>query len=351
MEPEQVLGQDDVEPRRVRDERHRARVDVHVLDGDVRIVLRHIIHDRAPQLRRLQHVGLVDGGQVLPSLARGVEGHARDPIDLANRVPHRIECLAGLSIDLARLAEVEPAGQLPHDQQIRTARDLGLERAGLLEPRPDARRPQVGEYAEAFANGEQPAFGALLRRQVIERRIADRAKQRCRHRPARRECLRRERGLAGAKRRPTHQLRGGLDGVAEAAGDRVQHVAGRGNDFRANPVTGNQSDIEFHPRGAGDVLGRWVTLGDVGPLSGVRGAAPKLPERYPNLSKRVVSNAVSVADFLGARALAMHAGSGGGGLGLRAEVGDDLRQLGVGDGLLLIGEGDHPPVEAIQLEA
>ncbi len=60
---------------------------------------------------------------------------------------------------------------------------------------------------------------------------------------------------------------------------------------------------------------------------------------------------VSVADFLGARALPMHAGGGGGGFGLRAEVGDDLHQLGVGDGLLLIGERDHPPVETIQLEA
>ena len=62
---EQVLGQDDVEPLRSGHERHRARVHVHVRHGDVGVVPGDLVHDLAPELRRLEHVGLVDRDELL----------------------------------------------------------------------------------------------------------------------------------------------------------------------------------------------------------------------------------------------------------------------------------------------
>ena len=48
--------------------------------------------------------------------------------------------------------------------------------------------------------------------------------------------------------------------MAEAAGDRVQHVAGRGDDFRANPVTGQITWLEdCH----GDTYGAFSQAGAV----------------------------------------------------------------------------------------
>src|SRR6478735_990132 len=75
---------------------------------------------------------------------------------------------------------------------------------------------------------------------------------------------------------------------------------------------------------------------------------PTIRNRQPSTGNLY---AVSVPDFLGAGTVAM-AGALCARRGLRgAEVGDDLHELGVADGLLLIGERHHAAIETIELEA
>ncbi len=132
--------------------------------ADVRIALRDLVHDPAPELRRLEHVRLVDRRELLPSLARRVERHPRDPLDLHDRIAHRVERRAPVFREPARLAEVQPAGQLAHDEQVGAGSELRLERPRFRGAGPDLRRPQVRVHAEALPDREQSAFRALSSR-------------------------------------------------------------------------------------------------------------------------------------------------------------------------------------------
>ena len=81
--------------------------------------------DVAPELHRLEHVGLVDRAHLAPARARGAERDVRDALDLGLRVAHRVERLAraaGVGADAARLAEVDVAGQLAQDHEVEARR-------------------------------------------------------------------------------------------------------------------------------------------------------------------------------------------------------------------------------------
>ena len=95
-----------------------------------------------------------------PALRR-LEGHAGNAFDFGHRVAHRVERHARCAVDPARLAEVQPSGQLAHDQQIGSPGHLRLERAGTVAAGPDPRRTQVRVHAKALAQGEQAALRAL----------------------------------------------------------------------------------------------------------------------------------------------------------------------------------------------
>ena len=116
------------------------------------------LHHLAPQPAGLEHVGLVDAGH---PRARGAEGHPRDPLDLLARVDAGVR---GRVLGPGLLAEVDPAGQLAHDQQVGALDHLALERAGVIQRRDRLDRAQVGEQAEALAQPEQALLGAGLGR-------------------------------------------------------------------------------------------------------------------------------------------------------------------------------------------
>ena len=80
---EHVLGDDHVEVARGGDELHRGVVDEQVLERHVGSRAATSTHDRAPQPRRLEHVGLVDARDLAP---RGAERDARDALDLRDGV-------------------------------------------------------------------------------------------------------------------------------------------------------------------------------------------------------------------------------------------------------------------------
>jgi len=168
--------------------------------------------------------------------------------DLHHGIAHRVEGLALLAVDLARLAEVQAAGQLADDQQVGAFRDLGLERSRAFQARPDARRPQIGVDAKALPQREQSALGPFLRRQVIEGRIADRAHQRRRRGPAVGERLWRQCGFTGAQRRAAHQVGRGGDRVTKPRRDGAKDIDRRRDHFGPDAVTWNEGDIKNHVR-------------------------------------------------------------------------------------------------------
>ncbi len=64
---EQILGEQHVERRRIRDQAHGGEVDVQVLQGHVGILPADPAHGVAPELGDLQHVGLVHRGHLAAS--------------------------------------------------------------------------------------------------------------------------------------------------------------------------------------------------------------------------------------------------------------------------------------------
>ena len=118
----------------------------------------HVAHHLAPQPAGLEHVGLVDARH---PRARGAEGDAGDALDLLARVDAGV----GGRVRGARLlAEVDPAGELAHDEQVGALDQLALERARVVQRRDRPDRAQVGEQAEALAQAEQPLLGPGLGR-------------------------------------------------------------------------------------------------------------------------------------------------------------------------------------------
>ena len=85
----------------------------------------------------------------------------RDPLDLRARVDARVRGAVG---GARLLAEVDPAGQLAHDQQVGALDQLALERARVVERRQRPHRSQVGEQPESLAQPQQALLGPRLER-------------------------------------------------------------------------------------------------------------------------------------------------------------------------------------------
>ena len=100
----------------------------------------------------------------MPPRARQLEGDARDALDLVCVVDLRIDgaLLAVAEIgDGLRLAEINPARQLAHDQDIEALDHFALERRGIGERRIADRRAQIGEEPKILAQAQKrPLPGA-----------------------------------------------------------------------------------------------------------------------------------------------------------------------------------------------
>ena len=108
------------------DEVHRAGVDQHVRQRHVgELLLHHALGHLAPQARRLEHVGLVDGAELLAAAARDARRGPHDALDLGDGVDAGV---AGAIAVAQLLAEVDAAGQLAHHQQVDAGEQLGPQR-------------------------------------------------------------------------------------------------------------------------------------------------------------------------------------------------------------------------------
>ena len=112
---------------------------------------------------------------------RQFEGDARNPLDLERVVDLRVDAalLAVAEIDdLLRLAEIDAAGQLAHDQYVEALDDLLLQRGGCGKRRIADRGPQIGEkLQDPCASLQQAGLRADVVGHSIPFRPADRAEQ------------------------------------------------------------------------------------------------------------------------------------------------------------------------------
>src|SRR5207247_6735500 len=119
-------------------------VNVQVLQADIRKLASHACDGLAPQLRHLEDVGLVYGGEHPPAAAGRLEPHARYALDLRDRIPERVH--RHDRVLPARLAVVQSAGELPHDEQVDAVQAVGAE-GGATGERGGGRRRAAGGVA------------------------------------------------------------------------------------------------------------------------------------------------------------------------------------------------------------
>jgi hypothetical protein len=147
-----------------------------MLERDRRIFFGDLRDCCAPELRDLEDVGLIDGGDLLASFARKVKGNAGNTDDLSLCVAHRIDRLVGLAIPPAWRPEVKTAEQLAHEENVNVFGDFGTQGRTFGKRRVSDGRAQVGKASKRLANLQETSFGALIWRQGVELVIADGAK-------------------------------------------------------------------------------------------------------------------------------------------------------------------------------
>jgi len=245
---EQVLGDDHVEAARVPHQQHRARVHELVDQRHVGEALGHLLDHLHPELRGLEHVGLVHVRHVLAAPARRLEGHPADAGDLDLVVHHRVARLALAADDAhpARLAEVQAAGQLAHHQQVDAVDDLGAQRRGLDQRREHAGGTQVGVQAQLLADAQQALLGAPVHRQRVPLRPAHGAEQHGTALLGQRHRLVAQRRPVGVDRRPADPLVGELELQPVARRHRLQRAPRLAGHLGADPVATHHHDPRFH---------------------------------------------------------------------------------------------------------
>ena len=151
-------------------------LELHVLE----FARMHCGHHLVPEHAAFHHVALFHRGDLVAALARELEGHARNALDLVGVVDLRIDgaLLAVAEIgDGLRLAEINAAGELAQDHDVEAFDQFALERRGVGQSRIGHRRAQIGVEREILAQAQKPRFRPHLIRHAVPFRPADRAEQ------------------------------------------------------------------------------------------------------------------------------------------------------------------------------
>ena len=158
-----IFGEQHIEVCRPRHQCHRGRIDIHVGELHVGIVLPNSRDDIAPQTRAIQNVGLIDGRHLAPPRSRQSKSHVRNAFDfrfaiaswcrLRNRFP-------GRALSRARLAEIKSAQQLADNQHVHASHHFRPQRRTIFKRRKTNCGTQIGKYAQrSGAIARSPASG------------------------------------------------------------------------------------------------------------------------------------------------------------------------------------------------
>jgi hypothetical protein len=150
-----------------------------------------------------------------------------------------------------RLSEVDPPGELPHDEQVDAPHDLGLQRRGVGERGKHRRGPQVGEQAELLADAQQPLLRPRVDGHVVPARSPDGAEQHGPAVPRARDHLVGERGAVGVDRRAADETLFERELDAGRGRRRLEHATRLLRHLRAHSVSGQDQDaLHQTPRGS-----------------------------------------------------------------------------------------------------
>ncbi len=142
---------------------HRERIDVNMLQRNLRIGFGHASDDASPELRGLQHVGFVNGCQFEATLFSEFERDTRYALNLGFAVAHRVPRRARAGrIATARLAKVEPAKKFAYKKNVRSCNNRWAKRRALGQGVVRDRRTQIGKAAESNAQLQQARFGTTI---------------------------------------------------------------------------------------------------------------------------------------------------------------------------------------------
>ena len=177
-----------------------------------------------------------------PPFPRRLERDDRDPFDFEAGVRESVHRRLPGEIQPARLAEVQAAGQFTDDEQVCSGQPLRFDGADRFEPGPDACGPKVRVRAEFAAQPEQRALGPRLRRPIVERRIAHRAKQNGVAVQARLERGDRQWLVVASDAFAANGVGVQIQVQPGAPGDFLQNGCGGVNDLGPDAVAGQQDD-------------------------------------------------------------------------------------------------------------
>jgi hypothetical protein len=225
---------------------HGAGINVHVLQLDFGIIAGHAADDLAPELGGFQHIGLVHRGELAAAAASLAEADVSDALNLFHRIAHGVEGAVAIFAETAVFTEIEAAQQFADHQNVSALGDGGLQGRAIGYGLIGNRGAEIGVTAQGHAQLQQARLRAQVAGQVIEVGAADGAQ---------------EHGVAlqagvqsGGREGAAASTVGGsakwffleLETVAGEAGHSLQYTHRFGRDFRADAVTGENRDFEFH---------------------------------------------------------------------------------------------------------
>ena len=159
---EQVAGHHHVELGGFGDQLHGGIVHVQVRQFDVGILLGDFADHGPPQLRDFKDVRLVHGANPPAPQLGGLKGAVGDTRDLILIIDHGVDAAPAAVVlgQCARFAEIKPAGQFTHDQEIQPFEFFGLEARGMRHAGHQRCGTQVGVQSQSLAQPEQAGLGA-----------------------------------------------------------------------------------------------------------------------------------------------------------------------------------------------
>ena len=245
-----VAGDDHVELTGVADQLHGSVVHVHVVQGDLRVVLGNLFHHASPQAGGVQNVGLVHAGDLLVPLHGHVKSHLGNAADLTLGV-HLHVVGGGTHVGLlgAALAEVDAAGELTDHHDVQTAgEDLGLQGRGIGQLLEDDGGTDVGKEAQLLADAQQSTLRTLAAGEVVPLGAAHSAQQDGIGSLADVDGLLGQAAAGGIDGSAAGQHGLGGEGVAELVAHLAHDLHGLLHDVGADAVAGDHSDIVIHVR-------------------------------------------------------------------------------------------------------
>src|SRR5262245_31821765 len=247
----EVLRGDDVEVARTPDQVHGHRVHEDGLVLDDGILAGHLVRHLAPQTRRREDVRLVDRRELAAALAGEREGGVEEASDLLLRVDERVDrfALGRAPAPLARLAEVDAAGELAHHDQVDPVEHLGAERRRPHQCRDDPERTQVGVDPEPLAEPEQRLLRANRRLGIVPLGTAHGAEQHRVGRARPRQLHRRQRLARGVDRGAADRPRAERERDVVARHHQVEDGDRLGRHLGPDAIAGEDRDGGFAHHG------------------------------------------------------------------------------------------------------